>query len=155
MTIYSALVRPLVFRLDPETAHHLAIAAGDGLGWIAGALRAAMTVEDDRLATDVAGLHFPTPIGLAAGFDKSGAAIRALAGLGFGSIEIGSVSVDSSFGNPRPRLWRLPDDQAIVVHYGLPNDGADVIGERLAGTRSRCHSASMSWSPIADRVPPP
>ena len=135
MTVYSALVRPLVFRLDPETAHHLAIAAGHGLGWAAGALRAAMTVEDDRLATDVAGLHFPTPIGLAAGFDKSGAAIRALAGLGFGSIEIGSVSLDPSLGNPKPRLWRLPDDQAIVVHYGLPNDGAAVIGERLAGTR--------------------
>jgi len=155
MTVYSALLRPIVFRLDPETAHHLAIATGHSLGWIAGALRAAMTVEDDRLATEVAGLHFPTPIGLAAGFDKSGAAIRALAGLGFGSIEIGSVSVDPAFGNPKPRLWRLPDDQAIVVHYGLPNDGADVIGERLAGTRSRCHSASMSWSPIADRVPPP
>ena len=135
MTVYSALVRPLVFRLDPETAHHLAIAAGHGLGWAAKGLRAAMTVEDDRLATDVAGLHFPTPIGLAAGFDKSGAAIRALAGLGFGSIEIGSVSLDPSLGNPKPRLWRLPDDQAIVVHYGLPNDGAAVIGERLAGTR--------------------
>jgi len=94
-----------------------------------------MAVEDDRLATDVAGLHFPTPIGLAAGFDKSGAAIRTLAGLGFGSIEIGSVSIDPSVGNPKPRLWRLPDDRAILVHYGLPNDGAAVIGERLAGTR--------------------
>jgi dihydroorotate dehydrogenase len=135
MTIYSALLRPLAFRLDPETAHHLAIAAGHGLGWSAGALRAATTVKDDRLATDVAGLHFPSPIGLAAGFDKSGAAVRALAGLGFGSIEIGSVSVDPSFGNPKPRLWRLPDDNAIVVHYGLPNDGTDVISERLARTR--------------------
>jgi len=135
MTIYSSVLRPLAFRLDPETAHHLAIAAGHGLGWAAGPLRAAMTIEDDRVATDVAGLHFPTPIGLAAGFDKSGAAIRALAGLGFGSIEIGSVSVDPSFGNPRPRLWRLPDDKAIVVHYGLPNDGIDVISKRLAGTR--------------------
>ena len=135
MTIYSTLVRPLVFRLDPETAHHLAIAAGHGLGWAAGALRAAMTVEDDRLATEVAGMHFPTPIGLAAGFDKSGTAIRALAGLGFGSIEIGSVSLDPSVGNAKPRLWRLPDDQAIVVHYGLPNDGTDVIGGRLAGAR--------------------
>ena len=135
MTIYSTLVRPLVFRLDPETAHHLAIAAGHGLGWAAGALRAAMTVEDDRLATEVAGMHFPTPIGLAAGFDKSGTAIRALAGLGFGSIEIGSVSLDPSVGNAKPRMWRLPDDQAIVVHYGLPNDGTDVIGGRLAGAR--------------------
>jgi dihydroorotate dehydrogenase (fumarate)/dihydroorotate dehydrogenase len=135
MTVYSALLRPLIFRLDPETAHHLAIAAGQSLGWAAGTLRAAMTVEDDRLVTNVASLQFPTPLGLAAGFDKSGTAIRALAGLGFGSIEIGSVSLDPSSGNPKPRLWRLPDDQATVVHYGLPNDGAAVIGARLAGSR--------------------
>jgi len=135
MSIYAMLFRPLAFRLDPETAHHLAMAAGARLGWAAGAVRTAMSVEDDRLATDVAGLHFPTPIGLAAGFDKSGSAIPALAGLGFGSIEIGSVSLDPSEGNPKPRLWRLPEDEGIVVHYGLPNDGAGVIAERLARTR--------------------
>ncbi len=117
MTTYSRFIRPLAFRLDPETAHHLAIAAGEHLGWAAGAMRAATHVRDDRLATDVAGLHFPTPIGLAAGFDKSGSAIRALAGLGFGSIEIGSVSLDPSSGSPKPRLWRLPEDKAILVHY--------------------------------------
>ena len=76
-------------------------------------------------------LDFPTPIGLAAGFDKNGTAIRALAGLGFGSVEIGSVSVDPSQGNPKPRLWRMAEDEAIVVHYGLPNDGASAIAERL------------------------
>jgi dihydroorotate dehydrogenase len=135
MSIYATLFRPLAFRLDPETAHHLAMAAGARLGWAAGAMRTAMSVEDDRLATDVAGLHFPTPIGLAAGFDKSGSAIPALAGLGFGSIEIGSVSVDPSEGNPKPRLWRLPDDEGIVVHYGLPNDGIGVIAKRLARIR--------------------
>src|SRR5256885_6906643 len=133
MTAYSTLLRPLLFRLDPEAAHHLAIAAGAHLGWAGPAMRMATRVDDDRLATDVAGLHFPTPIGLAAGFDKSGWAIAALAG--FGSIEIGSVSLDPSDGNPRPRLWRLPDDQAIVVHYGLPNDGTTVIAARLARTR--------------------
>src|ERR1700722_19211553 len=133
--IYSKLIRPLAFRLDPETAHHLAVAAGSRLGWAARAMRAATHVDDDRLAVDVAGLHFPTPIGLAAGFDKSGSAISALAGLGFGSIEIGSVSLDPSLGNPKPRLWRLPDDDAIVVHYGLPNDGVADIAERLRRTR--------------------
>jgi dihydroorotate dehydrogenase len=133
--IYSNLIRPLAFRLDPETAHHLAIAAGARLGWAAQALRAATRIDDDRLAVDVAGLRFPSPIGLAAGFDKSGSAISALAGLGFGSIEIGSVSVDPSQGNPKPRLWRLPADNGIVVHYGLPNDGAAVIAQRLARIR--------------------
>jgi dihydroorotate dehydrogenase (fumarate)/dihydroorotate dehydrogenase len=132
--IYSTLIRPLAFRLDPETAHHLAIAAGARLGWAARAMRAATRVDDDRLATDVAGLHFPTPIGLAAGFDKSGSAISALAGLGFGAIEIGSVSLDPSHGNPKPRLWRLPDDSGIIVYYGLPNDGIEAIAERLRGT---------------------
>jgi dihydroorotate dehydrogenase len=122
MRFYSTLVRPLAFRLDPETAHRLAIAAGARLGWAAGAIRAMAGFDDDRLASRVAGLDFPTPIGLAAGFDNSGSAIPALAGLGFGSVEIGSVSVGRSEGNPKPRLWRLPDDEGIVVHYGLPND---------------------------------
>jgi dihydroorotate dehydrogenase len=133
--IYSTLIRPLAFRLDPETAHQLAIAAGARLGWAARMMRAVTRIDDDRLATDLAGLHFPTPLGLAAGFDKSGSAISALAGLGFGSIEIGSVSLDPSLGNPKPRLWRLPDDNGIVVHYGLPNDGAAVIADRLRRTR--------------------
>ena len=133
--IYSNLIRPLAFRLDPETAHHLAIAAGARLGWAAQAMRTATRIDDNRLAVDVAGLRFPSPIGLAAGFDKSGSAISALAGLGFGSIEIGSISIDPSQGNPKPRLWRLPDDNGIVVHYGLPNDGVAAIAERLARTR--------------------
>jgi dihydroorotate dehydrogenase (fumarate)/dihydroorotate dehydrogenase len=76
MSIYSIFIRPLAFALDPETAHHLAIAAGAGLGGAAGVAR----VDDERLATDVAGLRFLNPIGLAAGFDKSGSSIRALAG---------------------------------------------------------------------------
>lgn len=135
MTIYSTFVRPLAFRLEPETAHHLAITAGARLGWAAGAMRSVFHVDDPRLATNVAGLRFPTPIGLAAGFDKSGLAISALAGLGFGSVEIGSISIGPSVGNARPRLWRLPDDRGIVVHYGLPNDGAQTIAQRLSARR--------------------
>jgi dihydroorotate dehydrogenase len=134
MNLYSTLIRPLAFRLDPERAHHFAIAAGASLGWAAGPMRAATAVRDARLATRIAGLDFPTPIGLAAGFDKSGTASRALAGLGFGAVEIGSVSVDPSEGNPKPRLWRMVEDEAIVVHYGLPNEGASAIAERLKHT---------------------
>src|ERR1700742_4861297 len=129
MTLYASFIRPLAFRMDPEAAHHLAIAAGARMGWASRVMRGATQVRDERLAIDVAGLHFPSPIGLAAGFDKSGAAISALAGLGFGSVEIGSVSIDPSMGNPKPRLWRLPEDRAIVVHYGLPNDGVSAIAE--------------------------
>jgi dihydroorotate dehydrogenase len=135
MNFYSAFVRPLAFRLDAERAHHLAIGLAAHMGWAIPALRAICTVEDPRLAIEVAGLRFPNPIGLAAGLDKSGNAIGALASLGFGLAEIGSVSLDASLGNPRPRLHRLPDDHAIVVHYGLPNDGARTVAARLGGMR--------------------
>ena len=121
MTAYSTLLRPLLFRLDPEAAHHLAIAAGAHLGWAGPAMRIATRVDDDSLATEVAGLHFPTPIGLAAGFDKSGTAIPALAGLGFGAIEIGSVSVDASVGNHD------------AAHVHVLSGGTDPVGQGALG----------------------
>jgi len=93
-------------------------------------------ISDLRLETEVCGLHFKNPVGLAAGFDKSGRAVEGLAALGFGHIEIGSVSADPSQGNPKPRLFRLIKDRAILVHYGLPNDGAGTIAKRLATKRS-------------------
>src|SRR5579864_5418076 len=132
MGLYSTLVRPLAFRLDPERVHRLALSTGAAFGWAGGAARALTTHDDARLHISIAGLDFPNPIGLAAGFDKSGTALRMLAGLGFGALEIGSVSVDPSLGNPKPRLFRLPEDKAIVVAYGLPNDGADVIARRIS-----------------------
>lgn len=132
MGLYSTVVRPLVFRLDPERAHRLALRVGAGASFAAPAIRAACTVRDPRLATSVVGIPFENPIGLSAGFDKSGEAIEALAGLGFGFVEIGSVSADPSPGNARPRLFRLPEDRAIVVAYGVPNDGARVVAGRLA-----------------------
>src|ERR1700722_14166728 len=135
MTLYSTFIRPLAFRLDPETAHHLAISSGARLGWASNTMRAVTRIDDERLSIDVAGLHFPSPIGLAAGFDKSGTAISALAGLGFGSIEIGSISIEASIGNPQTRLWRLAADRAIIVHSGLPNDAAAATARRLSTTK--------------------
>jgi dihydroorotate dehydrogenase (fumarate)/dihydroorotate dehydrogenase len=135
MTLYSTLLRPLLFRLDAETVHRAAMSFGAAAGFAGGALRSLTAVDDARLATTVAGLAFPSPVGLAAGFDKNGEAVDALAGLGFGFIEIGSVSAFASAGNPRPRLFRLPDDRAIAVAYGVPNDGADIVAARLARTR--------------------
>lgn len=132
MGFYTTLVRPLVFRLDPERAHRLALRAGAMSGFAAPLLRKVAEVRDPRLATRIAGINFENPIGLSAGFDKSGEAIAALAGLGFGFIEIGSVSADPSDGNRRPRLFRLPDDRAIVVAYGVPNDGARAVAARVA-----------------------
>lgn len=134
MSLYAAWLRPLLFRLEAEQAHRLALQAAARFGRFAVA-RQLGDDHDPRLQTKIAGLNFPNPLGLAAGFDKSGTAIEALAGLGFGSIEIGSVSLDPSDGNPRPRLWRLPEDRAIVVHYGLPNEGAEAVSRRLAPLR--------------------
>jgi dihydroorotate dehydrogenase len=131
MGLYTAIARPLLFGLDPEVAHKLALSTGRALGWSGGLVRAMTAAHDPILRTNLAGLELNSPIGLAAGFDKSGTALPMLAGLGFGALEIGSVSVDPSGGNPRPRLFRLPRDKAIVVAYGLPNDGAEVIVDRL------------------------
>jgi dihydroorotate dehydrogenase len=135
MSFYASMIRPLAFRLDAERAHHLAIDLGARARVLAGPLRRLNAIEDARLDSVIAGLSFPTPLGLAAGFDKNGTAVETLAALGFGFVEIGSISIDPSLGNARPRLFRLPQDRAIVVHYGLPNDGAHAIAARLAGTR--------------------
>lgn len=131
MSLYTSLIRPLAFRLDPERAHRIALRAGALASFAAPALRSRLRTSDPRLRIEVAGMRFDTPIGLSAGFDKSGEAIETLAGLGFGHVEIGSVSADPSNGNPRPRLFRLPEDRAIVVAYGVPNDGARTVAARL------------------------
>ena len=129
------LLRPLLFRLDAERAHEAALAAASAAGASAlgrAALRSIYGFEDERLATEVAGLRFPNPLGLAAGFDKNGRAVQALSCLGPGHVEIGSVSARPSRGNPRPRLFRLPADEAIVVNYGVPNDGAAAVARRVS-----------------------
>jgi dihydroorotate dehydrogenase len=137
--VYSKLVRPLLFRLDAERAHDAAVGAAELASRSAVLCRAVAARRpevDERLAVEVAGLRMRSPLGLAAGFDKSARAVPFLAALGFGHVEIGSVSADPSAGNPRPRLFRLPSERAIVVHYGVPNDGAERVAARLAGRRA-------------------
>ncbi|MFW6436954.1 MAG: quinone-dependent dihydroorotate dehydrogenase [Halococcoides sp.] len=134
MTLYEA-VRPLVFRLDPEQAHHL---VAWGLGLVDGTpiergVSAALTVADDRLRTEAFGCTFASPVGVAAGFDKNGEFPSALGALGFGHVEVGGVTPDPRAGNPRPRIFRLVEDEGIINRMGLNNDGASVVGERLRG----------------------
>jgi dihydroorotate dehydrogenase (fumarate)/dihydroorotate dehydrogenase len=134
MGIYTSLVRPLLFRCDPEWIHDCTITATQIAGKITPlvtAIGSAFRWNDPRLETHICGIRFPNPIGLAAGYDKNGAAVNLLAALGFGHVEIGSISCDPSTGNPKPRLFRLPADEAIVVHYGLPNIGAEAVAARL------------------------
>lgn len=140
MSLYTSIVRPVLFRLDPETVHHGTVQICHWLGEVPGTAalsRTLLETHEPRLRIEVAGLSFANPIGLAAGWDKSGWALRMIDSLGFGFAEIGSVSARPSKGNPRPRLFRLPADRAIIVNYGVPNDGAEVVATRLASHRSR------------------
>lgn len=139
MKLYRDIARPLLFRCDPEWVHNRTLDLASALGAVRPArslLHALFAHRDERLATEVAGLHFANPVGLAAGFDKNGRAIRALSALGFGFVEIGSVSAHASNGNARPRLFRLPLDEAIVVNYGVPNDGAEAVAQRINGQQT-------------------
>lgn len=139
MSIYRWGVRPFLFRLDPERVHKAALGACETAacsGFFLYGLRSVYGYEESRLRTSVAGIEFPNPLGLGAGFDKNARAVETLAALGFGYLELGSVSAYPSEGNSvRPRLFRLPADEALVVFYGVPNEGADAIAQRLAGVR--------------------
>ena len=114
-------------RLDPETAHDLALRAlRMGLVPLSG------PVTSPRLRTNVAGLSLPNPVGLAAGFDKNARALGPLSRAGFGFIEVGAVTPRPQPGNPRPRLFRLSQDAAIINRFGFNNDGMEVVARRLA-----------------------
>jgi len=117
---------PLLRRLDPEDAHRLAIG---GLRLLPATKPRA---DDPRLATRAFGLNFPNPVGMAAGFDKNAEAPDALLRLGFGFVEIGSVTPKPQEGNPRPRLFRLEQDSGVINRMGFNNDGAEVVLRRLA-----------------------
>ncbi|QYX56089.1 quinone-dependent dihydroorotate dehydrogenase [Roseovarius sp. SCSIO 43702] len=120
-------------RLDPETAHD----------WAIRALRAGLatgpgTVTSPRLASTVAGLALPNPVGLAAGFDKNARALHPLARAGFGFVELGAVTPRPQPGNPRPRLFRLAEDRAVINRFGFNNDGMEAVARRLAQRPETC-----------------
>ncbi len=119
-------------RLDPETAHHLSIKAlATGLVPLPGAF------TTPRLRTRLAGLDLPNPVGLAAGYDKNAEAAGPLSRAGFGFVEVGAATPLPQPGNPRPRLFRLPEDRAVINRFGFNNDGAAAIAARLAQTDRR------------------
>ncbi|MET1083363.1 MAG: quinone-dependent dihydroorotate dehydrogenase, partial [Burkholderiales bacterium] len=123
---YSSLVRPLLFRVDPELAHTLALRS------LAAWPRRSPARVARSLETQVAGLTFPNPIGMAAGFDKDAVAADGLLGLGFGSVEVGTLTLRAQPGNPRPRLFRLVEDQAVINRMGFNNGGVAAALPRLA-----------------------
>ena len=132
---YERLIRPLLFSLDAENAHHLTLEMLRGASGFDLALRMLRYFQPPPRPKRLFGMNFPNPIGLAAGLDKNGVAIPAWAALGFGFIEIGTVTAKAQPGNPEPRIFRLPKQQALINRLGFNNDGADAIGERLRKLR--------------------
>lgn len=132
---YERLVRPLLFSLDPETAHHLAINCLRFAANLSPALRLLRRFEPPLNARTLFGLTFANPIGLAAGFDKNGVALPAWEALGFGFVEIGTVTAKSQPGNPRPRIFRYPEQRALINRLGFNNDGAEMVARRLQRLR--------------------
>ena len=123
-----SILRPFLFSLDPETAHDLAIKSLK-LNPLPSKM---FEVEDEQmLKIQVFGKNFPNPIGLAAGFDKSAEAYNSLLRLGFGFIEVGTVTPLEQYGNPKPRIFRLEEDRALINRLGFNNDGMEVIKERI------------------------
>ena len=132
-TAYRA-IRPLLFLADPEFVHHLALRALATAPGRALAPPAAGAVERPE-QVELLGLRFRNRVGLGAGFDKDGLAIRGWAALGFGFVELGTVTPRPQSGNPRPRLFRLPADEALINRMGFNNAGADALARRIADAR--------------------
>jgi dihydroorotate dehydrogenase len=140
VTAYRLLFDRLLTRTDPERAHHAAFRGIRTAGPVL-----ARVPRRDRPVTAL-GLTFPNVLGLAAGFDKNAVGIDALAALGFGHVEIGTVTGEAQPGNPRPRLFRLPEDRAVVNRMGFNNDGAEVVARRLASWSDRRSSGRHAGS---------
>lgn len=125
MSAYERLLRPILFRMDPERVHNVALWA------IARGLIRGKLLVDPRLERTVAGIRFPNPLGLAAGFDKNGVALDRWKDMGFGFAEAGTATWLAQPGNPKPRLFRLPEDRAVINRFGFNNSGAAELANRL------------------------
>jgi len=137
MSYYDSIIRPALFRLPAETVHEIGIEALK-LG-----LPNRFLVDEgisDPFFNDIRrfGLRFANPLGIAAGFDKNGVVVNQLASLGFGFVEVGTVTYEPQPGNPKPRLFRLPEDNALINRLGFNNDGAAKVAERLKVLKRQC-----------------
>ena len=129
-----SVLRPFLFKLDPETTHDLAIKSLK-FNYLP---RKMFEVEDEQILNiELLGKNFPNPIGLAAGFDKSGEVYNSLLKFGFGFVEIGTVTPLKQFGNPKPRIFRLDDDGALINRLGFNNDGIEIIKNRIKSEKKK------------------
>lgn len=132
--LYQQLLKPLFFRLAPEQAHHLTVKLLETtlkLPIVASVFRQRYQIKAAALRRQCFGIDFPNPVGLAAGFDKDGRYYQAMSQLGFGFVEIGTVTPRPQGGNPQPRLFRLPTDQGLINRMGFNNEGVDALVGRL------------------------
>ena len=139
---YRQVLRPLLFSLDAETAHHAAMSLLTvaerwrfPLPWLR-AVAGTPTAASPALARTVFGVRFPNPIGLAAGFDKNAVALGAWEALGFGFVEVGTITAQAQPGNPPPRMFRVPEQKALINRLGFNNAGAEAVAERLARVKA-------------------
>ena len=138
--MYKSLVKPALFTLDAERAHHVVFNNLRRAARLPGTktlLRKLYDYQHPNLEREVFGLQFPNPVGLAAGFDKNAMLTDEMATMGFGFVEIGTVTPRPQPGNPAPRLFRLPKDEALINRMGFNNDGAATVAARLAKRRNR------------------
>ena len=137
--MYKLLIKPIFFLFDPEKIHHKVFATLKvlfAIPLIPQLTAALYKVRDKKLETKVAGLTFPSPVGLAAGFDKNALLYNHFENFGFGFVEVGTVTPKGQEGNPKPRIFRLPEDEALINRMGFNNDGMDVVTERLKNRKS-------------------
>lgn len=133
-TGYRIFAKPVFFKRDPEQVHDRVTQIGRWLGRHVVTrylVRGLFYSSNAQLGQTLSNIYWPNPVGLAAGFDKNAELVQILPEVGFGSLEIGSVTGEPCAGNPKPRLWRLPASRSLVVYYGLKNDGADQVCRRL------------------------
>jgi dihydroorotate dehydrogenase len=146
--IYQRLIRPVLFRLDAETAHRLTLAL------LAHWPARTDSADPPELAITVFGLPFKNPVGLAAGMDKDARAIAAWRSLGFGFAELGTITPQPQSGNPRPRIWRLPDHQAMTNRLGFPSAGMEAPVKRIEAARQQSGMRlALNFGPNKDTPP--
>lgn len=136
--LYKSLVKPFLFQKDAESAHKLAVkisAKTSSSSFLQSLAKGFYGYENSKLHREFFGLKFPNPLGLAAGFDKNGETPLAMQALGFGFIEVGSITAQPSKGNPKPRAFRLPDDHSLINRMGLNNQGSELVIQRLSALK--------------------
>lgn len=139
MSLYKAIIKPIFFSFQPEKIHHIVfkwIKILNKIPGVAGISKAMFKVSDKKLEREVFGLKFPNPVGLAAGFDKDAKLFNELANLGFGFVEVGTLTPKGQAGNPQPRMFRIPEDSGLINRMGFNNEGVKAAVERLKKRKS-------------------